>query len=29
MALIDLARTEVLRQFGVDLQPEIEPVGEW
>ncbi len=28
-ALIDLARNEVLRQFGVELELEIELVGEW
>jgi UDP-N-acetylmuramate dehydrogenase len=28
-ALIDLAHDEVLRQFGVDLELEVELVGEW
>ncbi len=28
-ALMDLAREEVLRQFKVELEPEIELVGEW
>lgn len=28
-ALIDLARNEVLRQFGMELELEIEFVGEW
>jgi UDP-N-acetylmuramate dehydrogenase len=28
-ALIDLAHAEVLRQFGIDLELEIELVGEW
>jgi UDP-N-acetylmuramate dehydrogenase len=27
--LIEHARVEVLRQFGVELVPEIEMVGEW
>lgn len=29
MGLIDLARAEVLRQFGVELEREIELVGAW
>jgi len=28
-ALIDLAHDEVMRQFGVDLELEVELVGEW
>ncbi len=28
-ALIDLAHTEVLQRFGVDLQLEVELLGEW
>ena len=28
-ALIDLAHDEVLKQFGIDLQLEVELVGEW
>ncbi|HBY92398.1 MAG TPA: UDP-N-acetylenolpyruvoylglucosamine reductase, partial [Chloroflexi bacterium] len=28
-ALIELARHEVARQFGVWLEPEIELLGEW
>ena len=28
-ALIDLARWEVWKQFGVELELEIELVGEW
>ena len=28
-ALIDLARATVHEQFGFDMQPEIELIGEW
>jgi UDP-N-acetylmuramate dehydrogenase len=29
MYLIDLIRKEVYKQFRIELQLEIEPVGEW
>lgn len=29
MALIDLMREEVYKQFGIKLKLEIEPIGEW